>query len=91
MVILKHKFHCHKNLIFLEDVDIKKIQVSHTVPLGEENDKYFFGCKDDDHKIKPLRIMFPKTSTYWQSNDGEDGELLKKYNGIWYSVRYSVK
>ena len=50
------KFHHCKNLILLEDVDIDKIQVL-VVFSGEKDYKYFIGYKDDDHKIKPLRIM----------------------------------
>ena len=43
------------------------------------------------NKIKPLNIMFPKTSAYGKGHDGqtkwmyffiEDDELLKKYNTI---------
>ena len=45
----KHKFHHCKNL----NVDIAKIQVCGMVFLGK-NYKYFIGCKDDNHKIKPL-------------------------------------
>ena len=54
--IEKRKFHHCKNLILLEDVDIDKIQVL-VVFSGEKDYKYFIGYKDDDHKIKPLRIM----------------------------------
>ena len=54
--IEKRKFHHYKNLILLEDVDIDKIQVL-VVFSGEKDYKYFIGYKDDDHKIKPLRIM----------------------------------
>ena len=54
--IEKLKFHHCKNLISLEDVDIDKIQVL-VVFSGEKDYKYFIGYKDDDHKIKPLRIM----------------------------------
>ena len=28
-------------------------------------------CKDDNHKIKPLHIMLPKTNAYVKSYDGE--------------------
>ena len=45
----------------------------------------------DDHKVKPLHIMLPKTSAYVKSYDGqtklmyflmEDDGLLEKYNTI---------
>ena len=60
---------------------------------------YFNGYKDDDQKIKPLRIMLPKTSAYVKSYDGDikwmyfftEDELLKKYNGIWNKVSDSIK
>ena len=41
------------------------------VSSGEKNYKYFIGYKNDDHKIKPLHIMLPKTSAYVKSYDGE--------------------
>ena len=45
----------------------------------------------NDHKVKPLHIMLPKTSAYVKSSDGqtkwmyfliEDDDLLEKYNTI---------
>ena len=47
----KRKFDHFKNLIQLEDVDIRKIQVSNMFPSSEEFYKYFIDYKDDDHKI----------------------------------------
>ena len=53
-----------------------------------------------DHKFTPLNIMFPKTSAYVKSCDGqtkwmyfliEDGDLLKKYNTIWDKVSAGIK
>ena len=53
----------------------------------------------NDHKVKPLHIMLPKTSTY-VSYDGqtkwiyfliEDDDLLEKYNTIWDKVRADTK
>ena len=57
----------------LEDVDIDNIQVSNIVSSGEKNYKYFITYKDgdDDYRIKPLNIMFPKYSCYLKSYDGE--------------------
>ena len=54
-----------------EDVDIEDIQVSSMVSSGAKNDKYFSGYKDDDHQMKPVRIMLGKTSVYVKSFDGE--------------------
>ena len=59
--IEKGEFHCRKNIVSLEEVDIDNIQHSLS---GEKNYKYFIGYKDDDYKIKPLHIMLLKKSTY---------------------------
>ena len=32
---------------------------------------YFIGLLYNDHKVKPLPIMLPKTSTYVKSYDGQ--------------------
>ena len=91
----KPKLHHRKNLILLEDVDTQRMQLSNMVSSGEKNYKFFIGYKDNDHKIKALRIMFPKTSAYVKSCDGEtkwmyffieDDELLEIYNDIWNKV-----
>ena len=46
----------------------------------------------NDHEVKPLYIMFPKTNAYVQSYDEQtksmyflidDNELLEKYSTIW--------
>ena len=41
------------------------------VSSGEKNYKYLIGYKYDDHKIKPLCIMLPKTNTSAKCYDGE--------------------
>ena len=70
------------------------------VSSGEENYKYFIGQKDDNQKIKPLRIRLPQTSAYVKIYDGEkkwmyffieDDELLKIDNGIWNRVSNSIR
>ena len=82
---LKNKFHCYKNPIFLDDVDIDNIFISKKISTSEKNYKYFIGYTDD-HKIKPFSIILPKMSTYIKSYDGgikwmyfliEDKELFK--------------
>ena len=54
----------------------------------------------DNHKVKLLHIMLPKTSTYIKSYDGqtkwmyfliEDDDLLEKYNIIWDKVSADIK
>ena len=42
------------------------------VSSGGKNSKCFIGYKDDDdHRIKSLHIMLPKTSTYVKSCKGK--------------------
>ena len=81
----------------LED---RGLQVSSIVSLGKKNYKYFVGYKDDDHEIKQLRIMLPKTSASVKIYDKGterihffviDEELLGKCNGIWNRVSNSIK
>ena len=53
----------------------------------------------NDHKVKPLHIIFPQTSTYVKSDDGqtkwmyflEDDDLLEKYYIIWDKVSADIK
>ena len=48
--IKKRKFHHHKNLTLLEDVDINNIQVcSMMVSADEKTYKYFARYKNGDH------------------------------------------
>ena len=53
----------------------------------------------NDNKVKPLRIMLPKTSVYLKRFDGhtkwlyfliEDDDLLEKYNTIWDKVSADI-
>ena len=77
------------------DVDIEKVLVSNKISSGEKNYKYFIGYLYNDHKVKPLHIMLPKTSACVKIFDGqnkrmyfliEDDDLLQKYNTIWDKV-----
>ena len=90
--IEKSNFYHHENPIFLEDVDIEKVLVSHKISFGEKCNKYFIGYLYNDHKIKPLHIMLPKTSASVESFDVQtkgmyflikDDDLLEKINTIW--------
>ena len=87
-------------VLFLKDVDIEKVLVSNKIFCGEKNHKYFIGYLYDNHKVKPLHIMLPKTSAYVKSYDGqtkwmyfliEDDDLLRKYNTIWDKVSADIK
>ena len=89
--VKKNKFQHCENLVLSEDVDNKNMQVSTMVSSGEKINKYFIGYKDDDHKIKPLRIMLRKRSAYVKRYVGEtkwmyflikDDELLETCNKI---------
>ena len=77
-----------KNLALLEDVDSDNMHVSSMISSGEKNCKSFIGYKDDDYKVKLLRIMLRKTSAYCKKSDGETkwinfliehDDFLKKY------------
>ena len=58
--VTKHKLYHRKSLILLEDVDLKKIQVSSMASSGKNSCKYCICYKDDDQKTKPLRRELPK-------------------------------
>ena len=58
-------------LFFLGDADIEKLLVSDKISFGEKNYKYFIGYLYDNHKVKPLHIMLPKTSAYVKIYDGQ--------------------
>ena len=41
--------------------------VSNKTSFGEKNCKYFIGYRYNDHKVKPLNVMLPKTTAYVKS------------------------
>ena len=58
------------------------------------------GYLHNDHKVKPLHIMLPKTSAYVKRYDEQtkwmyflikDDDVLEKYNIIWDKVRADIK
>ena len=96
----KNKFYCHTTPIFLGDVDIKRVLVSERFLLVKRNYTYIIGYLYDNHTVKPLHIMLPKTGTYVKIYNGqtqwmyfliEDDDLLKKYNTIWNKVSVDIK
>ena len=98
--IEKFKFYRHKTPILLGNVDIEKVLVSNKIYFGEKNYKYFIGYLYNDHRVKPLNILLPKTSAYVKRYDGqtkwmyclvEDEDLLEKYNTIWDKVSANIK
>ena len=88
--VVKHKFHQHKNLTSIYDVNIDTAVVSNKVPFSKKGFKYFMGYKDASEKIMSLYIMLPKMSacrrnlyeTKYISFLIKDNELLEKYNEI---------
>lgn len=47
-------FHLSKNPIFIHDIGIGKLLLSHMVSSGEKNYKYFIGYLYGYYKTKPL-------------------------------------
>ena len=89
-----------RNIEIFKDLDIEKVLVSNKISLGEKNYKYFIGNLHNDHKVKPLHMMLPKTSAYLKRYDGqtkwmyfliEDDKLLEKYNTISDKVSADIK
>ena len=60
-----------KTAIFLKDVDIEKVFVPNKKFLLKTNCIYLNGYLYNDHKVKPIHIMFPKTSAYVKCYDGQ--------------------
>ena len=69
---LKKKIYHRKSSVLLRDVDIKKLLVSNKIFFGGKNYKFFIRYLHNDHKVSPLHIMFPKTSAYVKSYDGQN-------------------
>ena len=75
---------------FLDDIVIDRFPKK--ISCGKNNYKYFIGYLYDNHKIKLLHIMLPKTRVYVKDYDSktkwmyffliEDDELLQRYNII---------
>ena len=68
--------------------------------FGDKNYKYFIGCLHNDHKVKLLHIILPKTSAYVNSYNGqiklmycliEHDDLLESDNTIWNKVSANIK
>ena len=52
-------------------MDIEKVLVSNKISSGEKSCKYFICYSYNDNKVKPLHIMFPKTSASVKRYDGQ--------------------
>ena len=55
----------------LKVVDIEKVLVSNKISFHGKNYKYFICYLYNDHKVKPLHIMLPKTRAYVKRYDGQ--------------------
>ena len=84
----------------MRDVGTKKVLVSNKIPFGEKNSKHFIGYLYDNHKVKLLHIMLPKTSAYVKFYDGQTKSMyflikydgfLEKYNTIWDKISADIK
>ena len=67
--IEKCKFYPHKSPILLGDVDIEKVLVSNKISFSEKNFKFFMSYFYNDHKVKPLNVILPKTNAYVKCYD----------------------
>ena len=81
---VEKKSYCHKGCVPLRDADIEKVLLSNKISLGEKNYKYFIGYLFNDHKVKPLHIMLPKTSGYVKIYDGQ----TKWMHFLWAMMNY---
>ena len=94
----KQKFHQHKRLISIKNIDINKIVVSNKVFFGKKGFKYFIDYKHVK-KIRPSCLFLPKMSAYRRGFDEnkyiyfliKDDELLEKYNKILEKVKHMIK
>ena len=94
----KQKFHQHKRLISIKNIDINKIVVSNKVFFGKKGFKYFIGYKHAK-KVRPSCLFLPKMSAYRRGFDEnkyiyfliKDDELLEKYNKILEKVKHMIK
>ena len=71
--IVKGRFYSYKSPLPLKDVDIEKVLVSSKISFCEKkNYKYFIDYLYNEHKVKSLYVMLPKTRTYVKSYDGRN-------------------
>ena len=78
---------------------IEKVSVANKISSRENNYEYFIGYLYDNHKVRPLHIMLPKTSAYvniyvdklngcifWN----EDDNLVEKFNAMWIKISADI-
>ena len=71
--IQKYKFHQIESHISINDIGINKIVVSNKLPFGKQDFIYFIGY-NDDKKIRPICIFFPKRNA--QRIDFDETECM---------------
>ena len=64
-------FTVRKVLFFKKHVNVEKVLVSNKISFVEKNYKYFICYLYNNHKVKAIHIMSPKTSAYVKSYDGQ--------------------
>ena len=62
----KLKFHLHRSLIMIDNIDIDKI--ANKVSFGKKDIKYFIGYNNPE-KVRRLCIFLPKMSAYRRDFD----------------------
>ena len=62
----KLKFHLHRSLIVIDNIDIDKI--ANKVSFGKKDIKYFIGYNNAE-KVRRLCIFLPKMSAYRRDFD----------------------
>ena len=69
----KKKFTTIEVLLLKKDFkkDIEKTLVTNKISFAVKNYKCFIGYLYNNHKVKPLHILYPKTSAYVESYDGK--------------------
>ena len=91
----KKEFHKSKQPIGLDLINVDQIVVSDKSKYSDDDFKYFIGYKEGEI-VKPLCIILPQMSGYikYFKNSGKnmsflikDGDVLDKYNQIWYKIK----
>ena len=85
-----------KEISTFGDIEIENSKFYHKINTY----KHFIGYLYNDHKVKPLHIVLPKTNAYVKNDDEqtkwmyfliEDDGLLEKYNIVWDKVTADIK
>ena len=72
----KKEFYGNETLIFLKDADIEKVLVSSKISLVKRSINTLLVVFIMIIKVKPLHILFPKTSVQVKSYDGQSKDVF---------------